>query len=257
MPPLANEKKYAFSFLPPPPFEIETRYSYLKNHTQIRKIGVMHDPSPYGRFLDKAAEALAPKYGLKVVVDETYQQEEADLSNEIDRIHGAGGEAVMMLGQGAAAVTAAKDIKHLGLTHMMLLDSINETNILITAGNILGDRFLFPLPYVQLYQHDPEKIPAGPLRVADTAFLKLWNQKYPNVDPSQGSRAWDSMMMIDKAATMAKSLKGAAIIAAMEKMGTYVGAGASYEFTPKDHIGVRVNPYVLAAVKDGKMYVVK
>ncbi len=47
-----DEVKWAFQFLPPPKFEIDTRYQYLKEKTQIRKIGLLADPSPV-RHLDE------------------------------------------------------------------------------------------------------------------------------------------------------------------------------------------------------------
>ena len=34
-------------FLAPPRFELEKRYAYLKTKSEIRKVGVPHDPAPY------------------------------------------------------------------------------------------------------------------------------------------------------------------------------------------------------------------
>ena len=42
-----EEQKWAFSTLAPPRFEVEVRYQYLKDKTQIRKVGILHDPTPY------------------------------------------------------------------------------------------------------------------------------------------------------------------------------------------------------------------
>jgi hypothetical protein len=38
-----------------------------------------------------------------------------------------------------------------------------------------------------------------------------------------------------------------------EKLGHYEGAGAAYEFTADQHVGITHNPYVIAVVKDGKL----
>ena len=40
--------KWAFSTLPPAGFEVSTRLAYLKEKTHVKKVGVLHDPSPYG-----------------------------------------------------------------------------------------------------------------------------------------------------------------------------------------------------------------
>ena len=63
LPRLPDEQKWAFSFLPPPKFEIESRYEYLKNKTDIRKIGILGDPCPYGVLMRNiAVEEIAAQY---------------------------------------------------------------------------------------------------------------------------------------------------------------------------------------------------
>ena len=47
LPQQPDHVKWAFSTLPPAGFEVSTRLSYLKEKTQVKKIGVLHDPSPY------------------------------------------------------------------------------------------------------------------------------------------------------------------------------------------------------------------
>ncbi len=46
-----DEIKWAFQFLPPPKYEVDTRYQYLKDKTDIRKIGILSDPSPYSMLM--------------------------------------------------------------------------------------------------------------------------------------------------------------------------------------------------------------
>ena len=70
LPRLPNEKKWAFSFLPPPKFEVDARYGYLKNKTKIRKVGILGDPSPYGMIMRKIAVAEAKNFGIDIVANE-------------------------------------------------------------------------------------------------------------------------------------------------------------------------------------------
>ena len=145
-----EEQKWAFSFLPPPKFEVETRYQYLKEKTEIRKVGILADPTPYGMLMKDIADKIAADFGLEVVASETYQQDDADFSVQIGRINAAGAGAIIMMGQGNAVVTVANNIKQLGLDKMLLLGSINELDILQAAGKVLGDQFLFPSPLIQM-----------------------------------------------------------------------------------------------------------
>ncbi len=255
LPRLPDEQKWAFSFLPPPKFEVDSRYEYLKNKTDIRKVGVLGDPSPYGMLMRNFALEDAKNFGLEVVANESYQQEDADFSVQIGRINAAGAGAIIMIGQGNAVITTANNIKNLGLNKMLLLGSINERELLLEAGKILGEQYLFPAPIIQLAVDDTSMIADPKARAAAEAFITPLKAKFGDtVDSSQSSRAWDSVLMMVKAMEAAKTTEGAAVRDAFEKLGTYVGAGATYNFTEKQHIGITKNPYVIAYVKkDGKL----
>jgi ABC-type branched-subunit amino acid transport system substrate-binding protein len=249
LPQRPEEQKWAFSFLAPPRFEIEARYQYLKDKTQIRKIGILHDPTPYARLMKDIGEKLAKDFGLEVVAVETYKQDDADVSVQLGRINAAGGEAVIKMGQGGSTVTIAKNIKQLGLDKMLMLSSVDDAAIFKQAGEALGERFLFVAPPVQI----PSSAPAGPMREAIDAFLKEWQPKYQDRDPAAAARAWDSMMVIAKAAEIAKSVDGTALRDAVEKVPSYQGAFAAFHFSAEQHVGITENPFRMAVVKDGKL----
>jgi len=254
LPRLPDEQKWAFSFLPPPKFEVDSRYEYLKNKTDIRKIGILGDPSPYGTLMRNIAVEEAKNYGLKVAANESYQQEDADFSVQIGRINAAGAGAIIMIGQGNAVITVANNIKNLGLNKMLMLGSINERELLIEAGQVLGEQYLVPSPMIQVAIDDLNMITDPKARAAAEAFITPLKAKFGSkVDSSQTSRAWDSLLMMAQAMEAAKTTEGTAVRDAFEKLGPYVGAGARYDFSPTEHVGVTKNPYVIAYVKDGKL----
>jgi ABC-type branched-subunit amino acid transport system substrate-binding protein len=253
LPRLPDEQKWAFSFLPPPKFEVDARYEYLKDKTNIRKVGILGDPSPYGMIMRNIAVAEAKNYGIEVVANESYQQEDSDFSVQIGRINSAGAGAIIMIGQGNAVITTANNIKQLGLNKLLLMSSINERDLVLSAGKILGEQFMFPAPLIQVAQDDPSVITNPKTRAAADAFFKRMKAKYGDIDPAQSSRAWDSLMMMVEAMKTAKTTDGAAVRDAFEKIGPYDGAGASYDFSATQHVGVTKNPYQMAHVVNGKI----
>ena len=252
-----EEVKWAFQFLPPPKYEVDTRYEYLKEKTQVRKIGLLADPSPYVTLMKGIAEKTAAEYGLEVVASETYQQDDSDFSVQIGRINAAGSGAVIMLGQGNAVVTAANNIRSLGLTKMMMLGSIQELDIHLAAGKVLGDQYMAPSPLIQLASDDMSILTDPKARAVAEPFVKAMKDKYGRTDNAQASRAWDSLMMMVAAMKKANTTEGEAVRDAFEKLGPYLGAGASYDFTTERHIGITTNPYVLVSVKNDKLAVRK
>lgn len=251
LPQRETEQVWAFSFLAPPKFEIESRYRYLKEKTSVRKIGLLYDPTPYALMMKGLGEQLAKDFGLEVVAQETYKADDADMTVQLGRINAAGGGAVVKIGQGGSTVTAAKNIKQLGLDKMLLLSSNDDGSIFSQAGEVLGDRFLFVAPSVQL----PKQLKPGPTKDAVDAFLKYWKPKYPDRDPANGARAWDSMMVLAKALEIAKSTDGKAIRDATEKVPTYTGAYATFNFSDKQHVGITENPFLIGKVANGELVI--
>lgn len=248
LPQRPEEQAWAFSFLPPPSFEMEARYAYLRDHTKIRKVGLLTDPTPYSQLMKGFATKLAAQYGLEIVADETYKQDDSDVNVQLGRMNAAGAGAVVKLGQGGSTVTVAKNIRQLGLDSMLLLASTDDSGIFKSASEVLGNRFFFIGSAVQFGDNAPATVAD---KTAIDAFLKPWVAKYGDRDTGQASRAFDSLMIVAKAATAAKSVAGPAIKTAVEQGGEYAGAGAIYDFSATQHVGITKNPYFVGQFTNG------
>jgi branched-chain amino acid transport system substrate-binding protein len=248
-----EEQKWAFSFLPPPKFEIETRYQYLKEKTQIKKVGILHDPTPYGLLMTDIATKSAAEFGLEVVANESYKQDDADMSVQLGKINGAGAGAVIKIGIGGSTVTAAKNIKQLGLDKLLLLGSTDDAAIFKPTAESIGERFMFVAPGVQV----PDEIADPTAKAKAAEFLAVWNAKYPGRDGTISARAWDSLFMMADAMNASKAAGGSALRDAFEKLPATQGAGAAYAFTPEQHVGIVKNPFQMGTVKGDKLVLVK
>lgn len=251
LPPRPEEVKWAYSILPPPRFEMEARYNWLKANTQIRKVGIMHDPTPYAQLMRDVGVKSAQEAGFEVVAVESYKPDDVDMSVQVGRLNAAGAGAIIKMGQGGSTVTIAKNIKQLGLDKMILLASLDDGAPLKAAGEELGERFMFVAPRVQI----PAALqPGEPKEVAD-AFLKIWRDKYGDRDPNGGSRGWDSVMVIAKAVQLASSFDGPKVRDAVEKISGFQGSFAKYNFSPEQHVGITENPYVIGVLRGGQFQV--
>jgi len=251
LPKREQEQEWAFSFLAPPRFEIESRYRYLKEKTDIRKVGILYDPTPYALMMKDLGVELAKNFDIEVVAQETYKQDDSDMSVQLGSFNSAGAGAVIKIGQGGSTVTAAKNIKQLGLDRMLLLASNDDGSIFQQAGQVLGDRFFFVGPPVQF----PKQLKPGPTKDAVDDFLKYWTPKYPDRDPANAARAWDSMMVLAKAVEIANSTDGAALRDATEKVPAYTGAYANFNFSHDEHNGITENPFLIGKVVGGELVI--
>ena len=250
LPPQPEQVKWAYSLLPPPRFEVEKRYEYLKNSTQIRKAGVLHDPSPYANLQKDIAVKEAPDYGLEVPVVEQYKQDDADLSPQISKMNAAGAKALIKIGLGGSTLTAAKNIKQLGLD-MLLLGSVDDLAVFKPAAEVLGEQFMFVAAPSQVY----EALPDGALKQEIGRFLPLWRAKYADRDPGWAGKAWDALMITAAAVEKAKSFEGPKVRDALETISGFQGTGGVYNFSPTVHQGITQNPFLLATIIGGKVQV--
>jgi len=250
LPPQAEQANWAFSFLAPPRFEVETRYQYLKDKTQIRKVGILHDPSPYATLQKNIAVKIAEDFGIEVPVVEQYKPDDADYSAQISKMVAAGAKAIIKIGLGGSTLTTARNIKQLG-QDILLLGSVDDFAVLKPAADTLGEQFMFVAAPAQVY----DVLPEGPLKEEIGRFLPLWRAKHGDRDAFWAGKAWDALMVVKAAAEKGKSVEGSKMRDAIETVSGFQGTGGVYNFSPTVHQGITQNPFFLATVVGGKLQV--
>ncbi len=252
LPAKEEEVKWAFSTLPPARFEVERRLEYLRDNTQIRKIGVLHDPSPYANLQKNVAEKSAATYGIQVVSIEQYKTDDPDLSVQIGKMNSAGAGAILKIGLGGTTLTTAKNIKQLGLP-TLLLTSLEDLNVFKPVSDVLGDKFFFVAAPAQV----PDALPDGALKKSITDFLAPWKAKYGDRDPNWAGRGWDAVFLIQTAIMKSNSFEGPKVRDALENVTDFQGTAGVYDFGPTNHQGVIKNPLFLATMNGSKVKIVK
>jgi ABC-type branched-subunit amino acid transport system substrate-binding protein len=247
-----EEKRWIFSMFPPPPFEVLPRFEYLQKKTPLRKVGVLYDPTPYANLQKKIAEGDAGKYGLTIVGVEQYKANDTDLSAQISKLKAAGAEAIVKMGAGPSTITAAKNMRQLGL-RLPLLASVEDLAVFKQAAEALGDEFFFVANPPQVY----EAVPEGPTRHAIKVFLEAWQARHGDRDPTWGGRGWDALHVVVEAMKKAGTTDGAKVRDALESVAGYNGTNGVYTFSPDSHYGIRENPIVLAHIVGGKVTILK
>ncbi len=252
LPQVEDHVKWAFSTLPPARFEVEKRFEYLKENTQIRKVGVLHDPTPYANLQKGVAEKIAATYGLTLAGVDQYKQDDADLSVQIGKMNAAGAGALLKIGLGGTTMTAAKNIKQLGLS-MQMLTSIEDLAVFRPVSEVLGDKFFFVAAPSQI----ADALPEGPLKKAISDFLVPWKARHGDRDPNWAGRGWDAVMITAAAIQKANSFDGAKVRDALETVTGFQGTTGIYNFSAANHQGITQNPFALATIAAGKVRIVK
>ncbi|MEP7457268.1 ABC transporter substrate-binding protein [Phyllobacterium sp. SB3] len=246
------QEKWAFTPITPPAFEIEKRLEYIRDYTSIKKIAVLSDPSPYGKLQSDIAEKRAESFGLTLVANERYKQDDADLSTQIIKTKEAGAGAILKIGLGGTTLTAAKNIKQLGFD-VLLLTSLEDVAVFKPVSEVLGDKFFFVASPPQIY----DLLDDSQQKKAIWQFLEPWRAKYGQRDPNWAVRGWDSVMIAAEAMKKAQTTEGAKVRDAIEKLSGLQGAGGIYNFSPTAHFGMTENPLSLMQISGGALVFAK
>ena len=167
-------------------------------------------------------------------------------------MYAAGARAILKIGLGGTTLTAAKNIKQLGLD-MLMLTSLEDIAVFRPVAEVLGDKFFFVASPAQVY----DALPDGALKTEIGKFLTPWRAKHSDRDPNWAGRGWDAIMLTAAAVEKAKSFDGPKLRDTLETMDNFQGTTGVYHFSASNHQGITDNPLLLATIINGKVQVVK
>lgn len=251
LPTSEKELQWSYTILPPAKFDIEKQYEYLKS-VGVTKVGILHDPSPYVLQELKDGKESASAYGITLVGTESYRADDADLKVQINNLAKAGSEAIIKLGLGGTVITAAKNIRDLGL-NVRYSVMTQDMSLFPQVADIMGDKFSFVALPTEVFSD----LPAGKVRDVVAEFNPLWDAKFKGRDPGYGGRGWDAVMLIAEGAKRGQGTDGQAVRDGLNAIDDYTGTSGVYSYAGSNRYGVKLNPYYIGVIVDGKVKIVK
>jgi branched-chain amino acid transport system substrate-binding protein len=92
--------KYFYELQPTAQYIVETQVNFLNffnktYHMKIKRVGIIHEDTDYGKSLSRAQRELLPKAGYEIVADVEYNAKAPDLSSSVLKLKGANPEFVI------------------------------------------------------------------------------------------------------------------------------------------------------------------
>lgn len=219
----------------------------------LTKIALLHADSPFGTSGRDQLEKNAASFGIQLVMQQAYGNDDKDMAPQITKIRGAGVDAVVIWATGPGQAIAVKNYRQLGLTQPLYLShAANDFNFLRLAGGSADGIFI---PSSKIYVTDSLNA-SDPQKPLLEEFVRDYQAKYGRPPATFAGNAYDAMMMIaaavKKAGTDRKNVRDA-----IERTTDHVGVTAVYSYGPEDHFGAKADSVVLLTVKDGKFAIAK
>jgi branched-chain amino acid transport system substrate-binding protein len=221
----------------------------------LSKVGLLSETSGFGQSGKKETEAVASKYGVTLVANETYGPKDTDVSPQLTKIKNTVGiEAVFVFGLGQGPVIVTKNYRQLGITLPMYQSHGIASDEFLKLAGPAAEGVRLPSP-AQLI---PEQLPANdPQKGIVTSYDNTYKSKYKSDASTFGGYAYDGLLLSIDALKRAGSADKAKVRDALETTKGFVATSGTFNMTTEDHMGLNLSAFRMLEVKNGSWALLK
>ncbi|MGY8631888.1 ABC transporter substrate-binding protein [Bradyrhizobium sp. 14AA] len=214
----------------------------------VKNVALLHADSPFGTSGRDQLEKNAASFGITIVAQQAYGNDDKDMTPQLTKIRSANPDAVIIWATGPGQAIAVKNYRQLGLTAPLYLShAANDFNFLRLAGGAADDILI---PSSKIYVIDSLK-DTDPQKTVLSSFVRDYQAKYGKPPATFAGNAYDAVNMIAEAIRKAGPDR-TKVRDAIEGLKDHVGVTAVYSYGADDHFGAKADSVVLLTVKDGK-----
>ena len=215
----------------------------------LTKVALLSETSGFGQSGKKETEAVAGKYGITLVANETYGPKDTDMSPQLTKIKNIPGvQAVFVFGLGQGPAIVTKNYKQLGIALPLYQSHGVASDEYLKLAGPAAEGVRLPSP-AQLI---PEKLPANdPQKPVVAAYEKAYKAAYKSDVSTFGGYAYDGLMLAVEAIKKAGTTDKAKVRDALEATKGFVGTSGTFNMSATDHMGLDLSAFRLLEVKGG------
>ena len=225
------------------------------NARKISKIGLISGSGAFDKSMRAQCMAVAPKYGIEIVGDETYGAQDTDMTAQLTKLRqNAQIQAVLNCGFGAGPAIVTKNFRQIGMSVPLYQShGVASKEFIKLAGDAANG----------------VRLPAAALLVANTlpandpqkhvvlSYTHEYEARYHQDVSTFGGHAYDAIMLVAQAITDARAAESAAIRDALEKVKGFWGTAGEFNFSASDHAGLTEDAFVIVRVTNGDWQMLK
>ena len=230
---------------------VQKTYAYLKKKG-VKGIAIITAADSFGKDGKFWLEKLAPEYGLKIIIGESFQATDNDMTAQLIKIKAASPEAIICWTIGKAGSIVAKNVKQLAIQAPLFQCHGLPDPIYIKLAGEASEGNIMPATKLMVAAQLPDS-DAQKKVILD--FIRLYKDvyHYDRQFPinTHSGYAWDAIYIVanamKKAGTNNEKLRDA-----IEKTKGYVGISGIYNITPEDHNGLGTDSMVIVQIANGQ-----
>ena len=215
----------------------------------ITKIGLISDSGGFGKDGEAVIKVDAPKAGIEVVADQTFNLGDTDMTTQLTKIKNSDVQAIVMWTAGKEAAIIAKNAKDLGIELPVYgSHGIARREFIEGAGDaaegvkFAAGKILIP----EAYGKDSEAFTVA------TEFVDRYQAAYGEAPSTFAGHAYDALYLIVQAAQRIDGdVTPAALRDEIENTAAFVGIGGTFNMSAEDHNGLTENDLTMYEISNG------
>lgn len=214
-----------------------------------KSIALLADTTGYGQSSRKETLAVAEKYGVSIIADETFNIKDTDVTAQLAKIkNNPAVQALLVSSFGQGPIVVAKGMAQLGMTmpHYEGHGSASQEYLSLTGTASEGVRMPSPAVIVAhiLSDNDPQK-------ALSLEYAKAFEARYKIPPSTFGAYARDAWSLWVSAVTRVGSADKAKVRDAMESTRNFHDTSGIVTMSPQDHLGIDSSGLKMVQIKSG------
>ncbi len=245
-------KRYVFKTAQNDGLAVAKIFEHL-NKLKQNKVAILTVSDGFGASGREQLKLLAGKYGIQVVVDDTYGPKDTDMTSQLTKIRASQAQALIIWGTNPGPAVIAKNAKQLGLKLPLYMShGVSSKKFIALAGDA-AEGVRLPSGKVivsdMLPKNDPQKSSL-------MAYVKDYQNHYKVEGDHFGGHAWDGVMLL-KTAIERGGATAEGVRDALEKIKDFHGIGGTFTFSATDHAGLTKDAFVMVEIKNKDWVIAK
>ena len=247
-----QQRKWVFKAPASDSASVEKMFDWF-NKQGIKKIALMTVSNGYGDSGRSELLRLAPNYGIEVVADERFGDEDVDMTAQLTKIKGTPAQAIVVWATQKAPAIIAKNHKTLGMTQLLVQSQGVASKKFIELCGDAADGQVLPGGRLIVADQLPDTDPQKPILLA---YKQKFEAKYGPVSVF-GGHAWDAFMLLKMAMEKTGTDDPAKVRDALEQIQGFVGIDGVFNLSAADHCGLSRDAFIMLKIENGDWKIIQ
>ena len=245
-------KKWVFKTAQNDGLAVTKIFEYL-NKKKISKIAILTVSDGFGSSGREQLKANAAKYGIQIVLDDTYGPKDTDMTAQLTKIRGSQAQAIICWGTNPGPAVIAKNVRQLGVKLPLFMSHGVSSKKFIELAGEAAEGIILPSGRVIV----ADVLPASDKQKKSLlAYVNDYKRHFKAEGDHFGGHAWDAVMLL-KGAIERGGDSPAVIRDQLEKTHNFAGIGGIFSYSAHDHAGLNKDAFVLVEIKHKDWALVK